>query len=81
MTPDDWFDLLRAQLPDPSPAPREHEIDALLDLARVAAHTSERWSAPVSTFIVGVALAGVAPEERATRIRAITDRLEAETGA
>lgn len=78
MTPDDWFDLLRAQLPDPSPAPRDKEIEALLDLARVSAHTSERWSAPVSTFIVGVALAEVPPEERAQRVRAIADHLEAE---
>ena len=33
------------------------EQTALLDLARVAAHTSERISAPISTFLVGVAYA------------------------
>jgi hypothetical protein len=77
MTPEDWFDLLRAQLPDPSPEPRDREIDALLDLARVAAHASERWSAPISTFVVGVAMADVPPQERAQRIRAIADHLEA----
>lgn len=81
MTPEDWLDLLRAQLPDPSPAVRDKEIDALLDLARVAAHISERWSAPISTFVVGVALAEVPPEERAQRIRAIADHLEAQAQA
>jgi hypothetical protein len=30
------------------------EREGLLDLARVAAHTAERWTAPVSTFLAGV---------------------------
>ncbi len=60
--------------------PSRAETDALLDLARVAAHTSERWTAPISTFLVGVALAGVPPRERAARLRALVTRLEADPG-
>jgi hypothetical protein len=77
MEPQEWFDLLRAQLPDTAPAPSDAEVDALLDLARVAAHTSERWAAPVSTFVVGVALAADDPADRLQRIRELTARLEA----
>lgn len=80
MTPEDWLELLREELPDGAPAVSDREVDALLDLARVAAHTSERWSAPISTFVVGVAMAEVAPEERAQRIQAIADHLAAVTG-
>jgi hypothetical protein len=75
MSPDTWFAELLAHLPGGA-APTEAETAALLDLARVAAHTSERWAAPVSTFVVGAALADVAPEERAARIRALTAELE-----
>ena len=77
MTPQDWFELLRTQLPATAATPGDEEVDALLDLARVAAHTSERWSAPVSTFVVGVALADLDPGERTQRIRALADHLEA----
>jgi hypothetical protein len=76
MDPQEWLELLRAHLPAGAPAPTDAEIDALLDLARVAAHTSERWAAPVSTFVAGVALACVDPADRAGRIRELTARLE-----
>jgi hypothetical protein len=42
----------------------------------VAAHTSERWTAPVSGFIVGVALADLEPGARAQAVRSLADRLE-----
>ena len=77
MDPQEWFELLRAHLPASAPAPTDAEIDALLDLARVAAHTSERWAAPVSTFVAGVALVGVDPADRVERIRELTARIEA----
>ena len=77
MEPHEWFELLRAHLPATAPAPSDAEVDALLDLARVAAHTSERWAAPVSTFVVGVALAADDPDDRVGRIRSLTARLEA----
>jgi len=41
--------------------PSETEIEALLDLAGVAAHASERLAAPLTCFLVG--RAGLAPTE------------------
>jgi hypothetical protein len=52
------------------------ERDGLLDLARVAAHTAERWTAPVSTFLAGVAYASVPAAERAAAVRAVVEALE-----
>jgi hypothetical protein len=78
MTPEDWFDLLRERLGTTVDAPSADEIDALLDLARVAAHTSERWTAPVSGFLAGVAYADLDAERRAARLRALADALEAD---
>jgi 3-dehydroquinate dehydratase len=53
---------------------------ALLDLARVAAHASERIAAPITAFMAGVAFAGLDEAERAARVRALVDRLEARYG-
>ena len=86
MTPDDWFDALLAALPSApgeATAPRgltDAERDALLDLARVAAHTSERWTAPLSTFLAGVAYATTDPQRRAVALRALVTDLEADHG-
>lgn len=33
------------------------DVDAILDLARVAAHTIERPAAPLTTYLLGVAVA------------------------
>jgi hypothetical protein len=49
----------------------------LLDLARIAAHASERVAAPLSTYLAGVALAGLAPEERTARLERIIREVEA----
>lgn len=74
----DWLDRLADQLPAGSTtAITPGEQAALLDLARVAAHTSERISAPISTFLVGVAYASVPGDERAQRIRELARALEA----
>jgi hypothetical protein len=86
---DAWFtalaDALRAAAPDRAapadavtvPALTDAERDGLLDLARVAAHTAERWTAPVSTFLAGVAYASVSGDDRAAAIRAVVAALEA----
>jgi hypothetical protein len=81
--PETWFDELVAQLPTPatdvgrdSLVLDEAERAALLDLARVAAHTSERWTAPLSTFLVGVAYAHASPDERRIAVRALIGALE-----
>ena len=78
MEPQHWLEELRAELPATAPEASTEESDALLDLARVAAHTSERWTAPISTFMVGVALADLSPDHRAARIREMTGRLDSE---
>lgn len=73
-----WFDALRDALGATDAlalTPREQA--ALLDLARVAAHTSQRVAAPLSTFLVGVALHALPPgDERERRIRDLTASLE-----
>ena len=35
------------------PAPTQDEVDALLELAAVAAHASERIAAPIACWLVG----------------------------
>jgi hypothetical protein len=52
------------------------EADAVLDLARVAAHQEERPFAPLTTYVAGLALGS--PQEgdsqpRAEKIRALID--------
>lgn len=78
MQPQDWLEELRAELPSTAPEVTDDEVEVLLDLARAAAHTSERWTAPISTFMAGVALADLSPDHRAARIRELTGRLEQE---
>jgi hypothetical protein len=84
---DAWFAALVDALRDAEPAGAspadgaalaltDDERDGLLDLARVAAHTAERWTAPVSTFLAGVAYASVPATDRAAAIRAVVDALE-----
>lgn len=88
MDTDAWFaalaDALRAAAPDGAasaeavvvPPITDGERDGLLDLARVAAHTAERWTAPVSTFLAGVAYASVSGDDRAAALRAVVAALE-----
>jgi hypothetical protein len=74
---DVWLERLRGQLPDGTTlgiAPPE--VTALLDLARVAAHTSERIAAPLSTFLAGVAFGGLPGDVRAARIADLVRHLE-----
>lgn len=50
----------------------------LLELARIAAHRSERIAAPLTTFLVGVALAELPVADRADRISRMKARLSEE---
>lgn len=81
MEPDAWFDQLRAQLAanglTSAAELTDVERDALLDLARIAAHTSERWTAPITTYLAGMALAGDEPAQRGAALRTLVDALEA----
>lgn len=76
MDPEHWFERLRAACPAAPGSVGEQEREALLDLARIAAHSSERWAAPISTYLVGVALAQEAPEERAAALQTLVRSLE-----
>lgn len=76
MDPEVWLDELATALPGPDVAIGEAERDVLLDLARIAAHTSERWTAPISTFVAGLALAHSAPQERLELLRRVVERLD-----
>lgn len=49
----------------------QEDIDALLDLASVAAHTSERLAAPLTCYLVG--RSGISP----TEAKAIADEIAA----
>ena len=49
-----WIDAVCAELD----LPADVNVDVVLDVARVAAHTVERPAAPVTTFLLGVAVAG-----------------------
>jgi len=50
----------------------QEDIDALLDLASVAAHTSERLAAPLTCYLVG--RSGISP----TEAKAIADEIAAD---
>lgn len=78
MTLAEWMERLRAELgDDPALTLTAGEERALLDLARVAAHSSERIAAPLTTFLAGVALADLPPGvERAERLRTLLDELQ-----
>lgn len=51
-----WLNALAQALQTPEGAPADHTIRTLLDLARDAAHEVERPAAPLTTFLVGVAV-------------------------
>jgi C4-dicarboxylate transporter len=59
MTRDEWLAAFAAAAGVPAPA--ADEIEALLELAAVAAHASERTAAPVTCWIA--AMAGLAPAD------------------
>lgn len=77
MSVDAWLDQFTAELPDGGQTSlTADERTALLDLARVAAHQSERMAAPLTTFLMGLTLAGAPREEWAARIGSIAARLD-----
>lgn len=57
MTGRDWVEAYASALG--VPAPDQATVDAVLELASVAAHGSERWAAPVTCWIA--AAAGLEP--------------------
>ena len=76
-----WLDLVLRELPDAATVPSAGEQTAILDLARVAAHASERIAAPISAYLVGLALRELPADERAAALQALVVNLEARAGA
>ena len=52
------------------------ERAALLDIARISAHTSERITAPLTTFLAGVAYGSLPAGERLAALRSLVSHLE-----
>jgi hypothetical protein len=73
---DDWLAQTHRELgPASGSGLTPDERAALLDLARVAAHRSQRIAAPLTTFIAGAALGALPAGDRATALRSLVDRL------
>jgi hypothetical protein len=76
-----WFAALDRALTAAHAAPEDTEVAdeerrLLLDLARLAAHGSERWTAPITTYLVGRGLAGRPAEERLRVLRSLVADLD-----
>ena len=68
---DAWVDEVRRELG----LPDEVDVALLLDLARDAAHGVQRPAAPVTTYLLGLAVArGADPAEAAARLSALASR-------
>jgi hypothetical protein len=81
ITVHEWLDRVRASLEiDGDLTLTSSERRLLLEMARIAAHASERVAAPLSTYLAGIALAGLSPAMRAERLEAIVRNLEATIG-
>jgi hypothetical protein len=66
---------------EPLGALADDETEAVLDLARVAAHAVERIAAPLVCFSLGRALADLGPAKRLEVLRAAIAAIETEPGA
>jgi hypothetical protein len=73
-TGDEWVARLATALGVAPPS--SEEIDALLALAGIAAHASERTAAPLSTWLTG--RAGVTPAEAKAAAERLASELQAE---
>ena len=74
---EEWLQKLANILgPAGGPGPTDDEQTALLDIARIAAHTSERIAAPLSTYMAGLACAELPARERAEALRSLVEQLE-----
>ena len=73
---EEFLERVRSLLGPNPPAVAAGEVEALLELARVAAHTSERRAAPVTTYLAGLVLGGAATEAREAFIDDLVVKLE-----
>jgi hypothetical protein len=72
-----FLERVRSLLGPNPPSVGAGEVEAILELARVAAHSSERRAAPVTTYLAGLVLGGAAPEAREAFIDDLVVKLEA----
>jgi hypothetical protein len=77
-TLDDWTDAVCAELGlDPEDATQK----TVLNLARVVAHTVDRPAAPLTSFLLGLAVGSGQPlAETAARLQQLARRWRADTG-
>ncbi len=66
MNLDDWIDALIRELRLEDVVERDAVVDLTLDLARDVAHAIERRSAPITTFLLGLAAGRAADPKAAT---------------
>ncbi len=72
---DNWVDALTRALELPSAV----DTETMLDVARDVAHNVERRAAPVTTYLVGVAVGGgMNPEVAVERVRELVQGWSAE---
>jgi hypothetical protein len=72
-----WLVVLGGILgPSGGPGLTEEETAALLDIARIATHTSERVAAPLTTFMAGVACAALPKGDRGAALLSLAEQLE-----
>ena len=70
---DEWIEAVRAELGVSTVVP----TDAILEVARIAAHAIERPAAPITTFLLGAAIAqGADPEDAQRRVTALAQSWE-----
>ena len=66
-TLDDWTDAMCAEL---GLDPKDVDVKTVLNLARVAAHTVDRPAAPLSVYVLGLAVGRGEPlAETATKLQ------------
>ena len=72
-----FLERVRSLLGPTPPSVGDGEVEAVLELARVAAHSSERRAAPVTAYLAGLVLGGAAPEAREAFLDDLVVKLEA----
>jgi hypothetical protein len=72
----DYIERVRSLLGPNPPSVGPGEVEAVLELARVAAHSAERRAAPVTAYLAGMAVAGAAPEAREAFLDDLVVKLE-----
>ena len=72
----EFIERVRSLLGPNPPSVGPGEVEAVFELARVAAHSAERRAAPVTAYLAGMAVAGAAPEAREAFLDDLVVKLE-----